>query len=616
MHRIRIAGLALAAAGCTVAPPGDTDQAIVARHIVQVLPSGELDPPVIFIDDGDTVEWRLHDTRDTIVSRAWPAGSAWPAVCESAHAMAHDAPSSFAVPPVIGAAGVHINGATNEHTPAHVWASEEVNGVFLRVSWNAIDRGPGVPAEQRYDWSALDRELDQAVASGKVVSLGVKAGLFGTPDWLFNTDVTDRGLETPRTTPNAGVDRVLVSSDGDIEVGVCDQLHSLGDPGQVEYQEAYEAMLTALGAHVRSNNAWYRAIAYVKLSGANSETHENELPRRCGAGNGCLCNPERWSDAGYRPAGLFEFYRRQGEVVAAAFPGKSMSYMLLHDGFPRVNATGDYLVPAPEGQAGAIFVDIDPTVGPTVFEENATYQTREVIGRLQTAHRHLLHVQNNALNVGPSPTYLADHYAGAVEGECRYLDQHPVGGPRYDQPGSGCPNEWVLYAGWWSRQRADPWTTLTGFQVRDGGNGGPRDAAELDRALDNAWRSSDAVLLEIYAGDGSRQPDEPLDPDGTLTLGDWDQRFAARRRDDWSSPELPDPRPLTVSRTFHRSPGVDTEVFTYINGTRCGDDDPATARVEHQVGAVVVTDLPEVALCPDELLDPGLPIELRCPTLP
>jgi hypothetical protein len=53
------------------------------------------------------------------------------------------------------------------------WANPDVTGVFLRLDWSDLNPGPEVTADG-FDWSFLDREMDQAVRHGKVFTIGIR----------------------------------------------------------------------------------------------------------------------------------------------------------------------------------------------------------------------------------------------------------------------------------------------------------------------------------------------------------------------------------------------------------------------------------------------------------
>jgi plastocyanin len=230
------------------------------------------------------------------------------------------------------------------------WASPSNTGAFLRLRWDWLQPD----GEGKYDWTILDREVEKAVANGKMYSIAVKAGHHGTPEWIFK----------------AGVDKLIFREFGSGEGAddcKCGAFMQLGNPTQDRYQELYFDMLKALSEHLKSNAAWYRNLAYIKSSGANLYSAENRLPKRCSCADGCtgedrtckvpqewrdapnltsdgrICNTKVWADAGYTDDGLYEFYERQHENLAKWFPEKDMAYLLIHDGFPRVSGPDDYL---------------------------------------------------------------------------------------------------------------------------------------------------------------------------------------------------------------------------------------------------------------------------------
>jgi hypothetical protein len=92
--------------------------------------------------------------------------------------------------------------------------------------------------------------------------------------------------------------------------------------------------------HIKSRADWYRALAYIKPSGANLFTHENRLPKRCSPG--CVCNTQIFAQHGYTPSGLYAFYQAQTALLAAEFPNKTISYALIQEGFPLVSNAGAY----------------------------------------------------------------------------------------------------------------------------------------------------------------------------------------------------------------------------------------------------------------------------------
>lgn len=333
-----------------------------------------------------------------------------------------------------------------------IWEDPDISGVFVRTTWSSIETDLG-----EFDFSNLDQELNRAITHGKYVSLSLGAGKDGTPEWLFD----EGGVQ--------GYD----FQDGatQLEVGKCGARMTLGDPTDPEYQERYFAAIRAMAEHVKSNPAWYDAVAYIKISGANLFTHENRLPKRCEPG--CVCNGQVWSEAGYTPAGLADFYLNEMEVLQEVYPGKPMIYALIQDGFPHMNNQGDYLT------------------------SDGTSSGDELITSVQQLENILaLGAENHG------DLFVVAHYG--------LSDHHE-------------PNRWVVKAG----KAGQP----TAFQTQNMQE--LTSPAELQDALENMWANTTAHYLEVYidmlskirAQDGLLVPDSQAE---TNTLEEWNTLLKAR----------------------------------------------------------------------------------------
>jgi hypothetical protein len=384
--------------------------------------------------------------------------------------------------------------------------------------WSDLQPRPGV-----YDFAVLDREMDRAVANGKLFSLGIKAGNDGTPDWIFATDRDD----TPRPGGGGGVTRLHLSdyaSDG--EGSGCGVAMDLGSPTDPAYRELYFEMWRRVAEHIRTRSDWYRSLAYVKISGANLFSHENRLPRRCEAGC-AICNPRVFAEHGYTESGLYAFFGEQEALLVELFPGKSLAYALIQDAFPQVNDLGEYDAAAATERL------------PGPFE-----QTQRVLDQGQLVWGELFVVQHNGL-----------HPASVG---CPNEGLHPAA-PPYEQ-GSGCPNKWVLEEGFQGQ--------VTGFQTSH------LDApSQLDATFANLVDNSDGVFLEVYESrfwEAAHASDTVLDPNGSgRTLAEWRDVLDARRRDRATYPTFPeDPFPAVHRFTFAADAGAQT--LTYVNPVRCG----------------------------------------------
>ena len=552
---------------------------------ITVNADGTFTPQEVTIKHGDTVTWELNHRTDTII----PVGyEAWAPGGQGMKKHPFKGKGKLTAKPLLGKLGKlthkpYESGGINEftgpmpqlpsgiytlspndapyETDQAIWSSDQVTGVFIRLRWDEIHTGDGV-----FVWEALDAQLDQAVTHGKVYSVCVKAGKEGTPDWIFSTD--DDG--TYRAGGGGGVTRYTFKDGGSSMEGCGDlgDYMDLGNPTDPVYQKHYFNMLRALSEHLRLRNDWYRALAYVKPSGANLSSHENRLPRRCladpypnpGPKEDCICNPEVWANAGYTPNGLYHFYQEQTRVIKGSFPSKAMSYMLIKDAFPQVNNDGDYLMDTGLSSGGVL---------PEPEE-----QTQVVLDQGQADHGVMFAVQYNGLG------------------------KHP-------DDGGKLPLGMVV-------QEGDE-GQMTGFQTVNAQ--GVNTLADLDSALRNASENSDAVFVEIYQGlaleavtlgpvalpvtSGPaasgilRNPDLPdvqrrprvLDPDGTgRTLGEWADVFHEKRVAVWNHAYLLEAFPMTHRHTFKHPfvPGFQVDIpgqnapptlpvqvrYYYANGTK------------------------------------------------
>ncbi len=509
------------------APSVTVARADSRTHTVTVNADGTFAPREVWIHDGDTVQWVFHDRRDTIIPVE--VGPANRVVYKR-----YDAsdPNEFTGPMPFAPSGIFTIGPdhpgheieTRDENRPKRWGDREVRrsreepvarvgdqflvrtgepfatmdwtlqqpsitGVFIRIRWNTVHRGP-----DHFDWTVMDREIEKAVRHGKLYSLVFKAGAEGTPDWIFEN----------------GVKRLRFQDGGtNLEDDKCGVIMFLGSPADAAYRKHYFALLTAAAGHIKERNAWYRALAYIKPSGANLFSAENRLPKRCNREDGCICNPEVWAmEGGYTPRALYEFYGEQTALLAKEFPGKAMSYMLIQAGFPRVSNDGKY-----EGQPGTRSSELP----------RGTEQTEHVLAQGRKQHGIRFVVQNNALTPG--------------EGVSRWVVREGAAGQ------------------------------ITGLQTS-----AVRNSRDLQSALENAWRNSPAVFVEIYEDRfWEAQAGGPVLGPGASTprtIGQWAERFHERRRNDW--PRVPDPFPLTHSHTFRRTSAskAEKEVFHYIHGSK------------------------------------------------
>ena len=529
-------------------------------HTVTVNADGTFTPQVTYIRSGDTVRWEQLTRTDSIIPADGEQG--YPALCTSRKAYNPSDPNEFTGPLPVAPSGVFTlsplgmgfieatgtcagnttpievgdngkvlcRGGEYQATADATWKSPNVAGVFVRPLWSDVNPEPGV-----FDFTVLEREMEQAVANGKLFSLGIKAGKDGTPDWIFSTDTDD----TPRDGGGGGVVRLHLQDVHNNSTEGCGVRMDLGNPTSLSYRQLYLAMMAEVAAFIKTRADWYRALAYIKLSGANQVSHENRLPKNCR--EDCPCNPEIFAADGYRPSGLYTFYEEQGQLFDDLFPGKSMSYALIQAGFPRINETGGYLTATGDSSDGS------PLIG-------GHEQTETILAQGRQFWESGFVVQHNGLGqkgdgcafdgIHPQPIRPLNDYQGA--------------------PGGNCPNRWVLFSG--ARGQ------VTGFQTNNLEQVGTPD--DLDLTFQNLWDNTDGVFLEVYERLFwlSENTNGGVLPSSGKTLGDWADDLHLRRND----PIYPhfvtagNPFPTEYSHTF-TNPENTTQYLYYVNGMKCGD---------------------------------------------
>jgi hypothetical protein len=509
-----------------------------ATHTVKVNADGSFSPPVVYIADGDTVEWSLSGASDSIIPVNWdgtsngyctavrPYDAADPNDLTGPMPLAVPgiftlSPLDFTLlaeplranctsgqPPVASAGGQMLCrsavpvGATMDST----WQDPSLAGVFIRLLWKDVQIAPGT-ADSSFNFTILDREINKAVKNGKVYSLGIKAGNDGTPAWLFTSGVTPLDLQ-----------------DSGEDAAGCGVKMTLGNPTEAVYQSHYFDLLRKVATHLKSRADWYRALAYIKPCGVNLFSHENRLPKRCDPG--CSCNTQIFAQHGYTPSKLYAFYQAQTSLLVSEFPGKTMNYALIQEGFPRVSNTGAYETSDGTSSSGAL--------------PGGTEQTQTIINNGQAAHGLLFSVAHNGLG-----TKKADNCLNNINAP-------------------GCPNKWVLQEG--LEGQVTGWQTNNAEKVAN--------AADTDSALQNAWSNSQGIYVELYEErfwEAVHQPNGIIDPAGSgQTMTQWANQFQTRRRSLFAT--LPDPFPATYRHTFTRTlpASAGNQVHYYVHGSKCG----------------------------------------------
>jgi hypothetical protein len=569
-------------------PPADNNHSqptspVPTTKRVTVSVAGSFTPKSRFIHDGDTVEWILpkNDYTDAIIPVDMASTTN---VCEASKPYHPKGANEFTGPMPQAASGVFTLGPidkyikdnngnysiNNSHglvetqcekpvvttgnkslcqtgelykTMDSTWRDPDVSGVFIRLDWKEVEPERGV-----FKWDILDREIKKAVAHGKLYSLVFRAGpsdTRGTPEWVFKNPFAAQPLNfkdytADGTHPECGWD-----------------ITSIGGPNDRAYRDAYFGLLRAVGTHLRENNAWYRALAYIKPSGMNTFTAENWLPTHCDP-NCTVCNTTVWAKSGYTPKALTEFYQEQMGVLAKEFPDKDMAYMLIQEGFPVVNNVGQYL-----GQPTAPDqVDKDAVSEVCKFGDTfLPYTTQQTECVLQNG------TDGKSLHNGAPGTF----------DKMRFAVQHDGLGPMRDNKS---PLNYLVH-----KYQLDH---VVGFQTNNKEVVG--DSVQLENSFQNGYCNSKAIFIEIYeerlweirnkatpdvldlnAADSCTPTNwtvtSTLTPSQNRTLNDWAAMLHARRKTGLSRLNLPDPK--VHQHTFKRTVNADVQTFNYRHGSKC-----------------------------------------------
>jgi hypothetical protein len=606
---------------------------------VTVNPDGTFTPNVVNIQAGQKIRWLNLSTTDAIVQIGDPMRFPTADVCGIAdndldHRVAANDPNEFTGPSRKAVSGIFVlgqdgpgfvqqlatepcdsgaspltvdsldgntyqlcrDGTTNQMLDT-TWRNPDITGVILRLNWRALQIDNGGVIE--FFWDDLDREMNNAVANGKLFTLDVSAGKDGTPDWIFNDydgpagpgpvvryTFKDWGSEAFPPNDNCGFDL------------------DIGSPADTAYRDLYVAMIEALADHVAGDARWFQALAHVKISGANFLSSEARLPNRCYdklpadgmldtiGRDACLCNAQTWANAGYTPEKLYEYYRVVGNAIYNAFyQRKSLGYQLIQAGFPLVESVTNFEGDSLQDQDGNLLLD---PPGVTTDDITGTLQTETVLregreGRFfdpsgtktdLTAGKLFVSQHNGLgrLRTDLDATRNSCSQAATVDSVTqRALFPLPTGIP--GDPRAGCPNRWAVEEGTLYGQ-------IMGFQTQN--LSAITTTADLESALWNLTINSNGVYLEIYEpiawqiyhtlGTGATAPvldatriGLPNNPAPySKNLFTWTEELHARRTllADPANPNLREPFPSSYQHTFARRVAV-PETYYYINPAKC-----------------------------------------------
>lgn len=205
------------------------------------------------------------------------------------------------------------------------------------VQWASIEPAPGV-----FDFSNLDRWLEEAIQSKKKISLGIMAGWF-TPAWLYDEDhqVPMNSFNYNRNPQGTALCTVL----------------QLPSPWNPVFLKEYGQAISALSHHLREfqapgvpRGAAYDAVRIVKLAGINNTTEELRLNANRADNGPCHQSdaPSIWAAAGFTPRKIESAWATIADNIALAFPDKILSVDIIQAGaFPPIDDSGVIYRPQP-----------------------------------------------------------------------------------------------------------------------------------------------------------------------------------------------------------------------------------------------------------------------------
>ncbi|MCP3138168.1 hypothetical protein [Pyxidicoccus xibeiensis] len=483
-----------------------------------------------------------------------------------------------------------------------VWDNPDIDGVVLRIRWKDLQHYDGSSVVT--DWGPVDQAFREALKRGKMVSINIHAGE-DTPPFIFNDydhfPVIMPGLQQP---PESNVVPVLVKDFGSFRSNgsppdTCGNELKLGSPADPNYVAKIEGLYEALATHLKADARFFQVLGYVKVSGLNLTTGEARLPRRCldpdaaGSPGACLCNTQIWADTtyGYTPDALYTYYNDIENTILTAFNGeKSLHYMLIQDGFPRVLDPSNYFRDD-GGSVGSGFPgSSEQTEAVLEFGRQGRFAQPgdpNTIGD-DAATGKLFVSQHSGLQVHPRDQGSAQDCLQSVvhpllvDANGKNYFGHDASGlvPLMSGVGSGCPNSWAAEEGYLGQ--------LIGYQTTNS----TIEPGELDSALWNMTAASNAMYFELYEEAawavghtrGTGPAAAVLDTEGyhpaqgaawQKNLHEWGQQLHQRRKaialqQGASFPNMTAPYPTSHAFQFTAPLAAgDVNEFWYINPGRC-----------------------------------------------
>jgi hypothetical protein len=396
-----------------------------------------------------------------------------------------------------------------------------------------------------------------------------------------------------------------------------------GSPTDPNYIALVENLIREVVGHLRNDSRFFQALGSLKVTGTNFMTGEMRLQKNCrddGSCPECWCNTEIWKTklgvdlppfsgainnheatkgGGYTEVGLYAFVQRiENLIYQETQAQKSLIYMVIQDGFPRVKDANDYWrdstqTGGPVDATGA-YKGVIQTVNLLQYGREGRFQTQsDVIGNPSVGK--LFIPQHAGLQLLPQDqsallTPCRQQTTPVLSSFGKYEAPMPTSG---SSNGGGCPNEEALDESYRGQ--------LSGFQTNNVSEVNTPD--HLDSTLWNGtanskmifWEGYEKVLWQAAIEKGTGASALPLSTTNYFSsmgsgyqknLNYWGNELHRRRTalTVAAEPNLADPFPAAHSVTFDKplNPG-ETGKYYFINPARCGTATGA------KYGTIVVT---------------------------
>jgi hypothetical protein len=543
------------------------------------------------------------------------------------------------------------------HLLQSLWDDPDIAGAHIQINWDELFTMTLVGNVETYtlSFAKLDHELEEAAKRGKIAFVSIMAG-DGIPKWIFTdyaaqVDATATGIAPKSVIPIYTRDYGSSDSGDWPKPNDCGYEKTMGSPADDDYKNAFLTTLRSVAQRIRGNTRHYQALGALKVTGLNFLTGETRLPKRCldpavpNADNGnsqatCYCNTRIWATTlgnalpaydgdpnaplvtggGYTAQIAQNFLNAvENTIYVELGKRKSMHYMLIQDGFPKVFDSAHFAMDSDTSLNNGY---VDLAGNPIDFDQ----QTKDALDGAQAGNFRKINPDgspNLAAGLDPDgPALFTPMHNGLgpipdasggtpcqqalttaiVSGKLQGVVAEPgvmsTNLNQYSGSSSGCPNKWATREGYEGQ--------IGGYQTTNdlgSPSSGHTAGDDLSATLWNATLNSNAVFVEVY-GDvlWKVRQDKLLGatvlstsaagfadvPERQKSLSQWAAELHARRRTiagfaaNANNRHMKDPFPASYTFTFKKNLALNAvESHFFINpAARCASNTLHSGRID------------------------------------